>query len=116
LNNGVVGELEVEEEVVSWGSGELEMKEPLHQNRITLAAKNRQEICLYRQDNDPWRLAAKQIPPKIEGQGKSIYLAASRQRYFSWRFGRQAKQMNDKISIAPRKTYTCQGNYILGCC
>jgi len=41
---------------------------PLHQNRINLAAKNRQ-------GNDPWRLAAKQNPLRIEGQGNSIYLA-----------------------------------------
>jgi len=43
----------------------------LHQNGITLATKN----C---QGNDPWRLAAKQNPPRIESQGNLIFLAASR--------------------------------------
>ena len=51
----------------------------LPQTVIALAAKYRQGKYQNRQGNDPWRLAAKQNPPRIEGQGNSIYLAASRQ-------------------------------------
>ena len=40
----------------------------LHQNRIALAAKNRQGKYQNRQGNDPWRPAAKQNPPRIERQ------------------------------------------------
>ena len=63
----------------------------LHQNEITLAAKNRQGKHQNRQGNDPWRLAAKQNPPRIESQENQISLAASRQGLFFWRFGRQVK-------------------------
>ena len=41
--------------------------------------KNRHEKHQTRQENNPWRLAAKQNPPKIESQGNPISLAASRQ-------------------------------------
>ena len=88
----------------------------LHQTRITLAAKNRQGIYQNRQGNHPWRLAAKQNAPRIEGQGNMIYLAASRQGYFSWRFGRQARRTNGKIFAAPRKYCNRQGyNFHGGC-
>jgi len=56
-----------------------------------LAAKYRQEKYQNRQGNDPWRLAAKQNPPRVERHGNSINLAASRQESFTWRFGRQEK-------------------------
>ena len=51
----------------------------LHQNRINLAAKNRQGNYQNRQGNDPWRPAAKQNPPRIERQYNAITLAAGRQ-------------------------------------
>ena len=51
----------------------------LHQNGIALAATNRQGKYKNRQGNDPWRLAAKQNPSRIESQGNLITLAASSQ-------------------------------------
>jgi len=64
----------------------------LHQNRIALATKNHQRKYQNRQENnDPWRLAAKQNPPRTESQENQITLAASRQGSFSWQFGRQVK-------------------------
>jgi len=67
------------------------LQDTLHQNGITLAAKNCHGKHQNRQGNDPWRLAAKQNPPSIESQGNQIFLAASRQGLFFWRFGRQVK-------------------------
>jgi len=63
----------------------------LPQTVIALAAKYRQGKYQNRQGNDPWRLAAKQNPPRVERHGNSINLAASRQESFTWRFGRQEK-------------------------
>ena len=63
----------------------------LHQNRITLAAKNRQGKHQNRQGNDPGWLAAKQNPSRIESQGNPIFLGPSRQGLFFWWFGRQVK-------------------------
>jgi len=65
--------------------------DPLPQTVIALPAKYRQEKYQNRQENDPWRPATKQNPPRIERQENSINLAASRQESFTWRFGRQEK-------------------------
>ena len=51
----------------------------LPQTGIDLAAKYRQGTYQNRQGNDPWRLAAKQNPPRVERHGNSINLAANRQ-------------------------------------
>ena len=45
--------------------------------------KTAKEYTKTAKKNHSWRLAAKQNPPRIEGQGNMIYLAASRQGYFS---------------------------------
>ena len=84
-------------------------EQSLHQNRITLDAKNRQGKQQNRQGNYPWRLAAKQNPPRIESQENQISLAASCQGLFFWRFGRQVKQTCTKIANEPIKFYSRQG-------
>ena len=47
-------------------------------------------------------------PPRIEIEENSITLAASRQKLFSWRFGRQVKYIYVKIVNTSKKYYTRQ--------